>query len=439
MSSSKQLGNKACVASFVENPLGTYYSILDENDPEGLYVLITNQGFFHGNACAPDDAKRFPVVRFPERLSNAALTRLLHRLYTDYHGVFVCAKEGKDFRDELLTAWRSDLTFVGGSLPIGKPNSQKWGIQRSSGLTYASFARKVRADVQLRRCWDLLSVACGRASAFPGGNYEAPCITSFDGLLFTTQQHAYQGLGRHQDIYKDEEPGQMQALACVHPPPPGVRRLGLAISYYPVNVDSWRLFAIALLTRWSTSPDLDLRQSPCLSLGSSGAGPESRRVHGGPTWDKNHVCALDDDALANEIEQLPNELKTLVPSRPRDGMPDAATYLQALGYETFDLAMLKRKRTASGADNLRSLFLSAAASGLAPGSALAQSRFPTSITASFPCLIQRCIRYGAPEKLDSWLMEGGRYRHADTAIQQPSGSAHKRYKKQGTILAFGRR
>ena len=111
--------------------------------------------------------------------------------------------ESAKYGEELVAAWNRDLGFLGGELPNGKPNSSKQGIQRSNGLPYAEFARLIRDNYELRRCWDLLVQACGRESPWPDGNYKGKCVTSFDGILYTTTLHQYQGLPRHVDTYKE--------------------------------------------------------------------------------------------------------------------------------------------------------------------------------------------------------------------------------------------
>ena len=138
----------------------------------------------------------------------------------------------------------------------------------------ARLLRKTKAHAELRRCWRLLALALGRDDPFPApprGASQPAVISSFDGILCTTATDNFKGLQAHTDTYPPPhgETGQLQALAYVHPPPQGVLRLGCAVAFYPAKAHSlWRDYLLALVTRWSTSPDLDLRWSPLPGLGS---------------------------------------------------------------------------------------------------------------------------------------------------------------------------
>ena len=82
----------------------------------------------------------------------------------------------------------------------------------------------------VRRLWDAAAVAVGRPPLFAGDYASAPCCTSFDGVLYTTTEHAYQGLARHVDTFPFET-GQLQCFVVVWPPPSAdVRRLGCALA-----------------------------------------------------------------------------------------------------------------------------------------------------------------------------------------------------------------
>jgi hypothetical protein len=208
---------KNAVVSFVESSVGSVQASLGEHDEPGLYMLMTHQGCYHGNQWATTDGAKFPVIKMAG-YTDAALTELLMRLFSAYNAVFVCVEAGQEYYDQLMAAWKQDLAFLGGSLPPGKPNSRKWGIQRSNGLTYGSFASTVRSNLGIRRVWHLIVTAFGRISPFNGtsaAQLSAPVPTSMDGILFTDDGHNYQTLKRHRDVYKDE-PGQLQALAVVH-------------------------------------------------------------------------------------------------------------------------------------------------------------------------------------------------------------------------------
>ena len=47
--------------------------------------------------------------------------------------------------------------------------------------------------------------------------------------------------------------------------------------------------------------------------------------------------------------------------------------------------------------------------------------------------------YGAPEKIDQWLANGGRRKRAAKTVLQPSGKPGKKLKKQGNLKTFVKR
>ena len=185
-----------------------------------------------------------------------------------HDAVVVAVDCSKGVRNALCRAWQKDLKSLGGMVPSGRPNSSSVGIIRSNGLPFGTFAAKTRAHAELRRCWRVFALALGRDDPFPApvrGASQPAVISSFDGILYTKATDNFTGLKPHTDTYPPPqgETGQLQALAYVHPPPPGVLRLGCAVAFYPTKAHSlWRDYLLALVTRWSTSPDVDLRKSP---------------------------------------------------------------------------------------------------------------------------------------------------------------------------------
>ena len=69
-------------------------------------------------------------------------------------------------------------------------------------------------------------------------------------LCVLTAFPRYKGLQKHTDVYIDE-PGQLQCLVVVHPPPARARRLGFACAFYPPNAELAQDMALALITRWT--------------------------------------------------------------------------------------------------------------------------------------------------------------------------------------------
>ena len=47
--------------------------------------------------------------------------------------------------------------------------------------------------------------------------------------------------------------------------------------------------------------------------------------------------------------------------------------------------------------------------------------------------VARAQKFGAPEKINSWLMAGGRKKRKNEDILQPSGNATKSQKKTGSV------
>ena len=78
------------------------------------------------------------------------------------------------------------------------------------------------------------------------------------------------------------------------------------MSFYRPNDDLVKRMKLALVTRWSTSPDLDLRMSPKPSQGSpakSGCSMEWP-VIGGAFLPRDKAEALDEEELHKEIRKI---------------------------------------------------------------------------------------------------------------------------------------
>ena len=386
-----------------------------------------------GTACPAMPAAISLLIKRPESYTHAQLTNLLSRLQQVYQGVLICVQESEHLRKELLAAWQRDLNFIGGTLPKGLPNSPALGIQSSNGLSYGEFAVKIRGHLQVRRCWNLVVVGAGRRSPFPGGNLLANVVTTFDGLLFTTDTHKYKGLAAHVDSHCGE-PGQWQALAVVHPPPPGVRRLGIALVYYPVNTWTWTSFVQALVTRWRTSPDLGLRQSPRLSLGSQATG-KALRVHGGPYLPKDRLSTLSDEDLLVFCQKLHPRLQALVPAKPDIEMPSIPSFLQAHGFDPISEAQLARERSDVDDNQVRRLYLRVLASGAKPAARFVQL---ANATTEGQLVVDGAIKFGSADKLEMWIGRGGRKRRKPRVVLQPSGHvANWHNKREGTMKSIG--
>ena len=405
-------------------------------DTEGLYVLFFNQGTSHGSQKIKIDAAQLgetvmlPVLFFPENMSDAVLTTQMLRHMHAHNAVVVAVDCSKEVRNALCRAWQRDLDALGGKVPSGSPNSSSVGIIRSNGLPFGTFATKTRAHAELRRCWRLLALVLGRDDPFPApprGVSQPAVINSFDGILYTKATDNFRGLKPHTDAYPPPhgETGQLQALAYVHPPPPGVLRLGCAVAFYPAKAHSlWRDYLLALVTRWSTSPDLDLRNSPLPGLGSKKGRGKHRFVLGGPYLPKKDATKLSDAELQAQALKLPPTLRCL-----------AQAACQCKTTKCTPAEYFKQWRSsahcAEGANKHRWQLLQSV------GKAKANRKgFSANLLRSARDCLNRAQRFGAPEKVNAWLANGGRKRRLTRTVLQPSGHVTKALKKVGHLPAL---
>lgn len=419
-------------ATFVVNNEGrqAHFCPLPGDSP-GLYVLYFNQGATHGSRKITGDEPMLPMIFSPESLSDTMLQQQMLRHWQAHNAVVVRVDSSAKTRDNLVRAWDDDLRQIGGQLPNGKPNSRATGIQRSNGLPFGSFATKTRAHSELRRCWRLLAVVLGRDDPFPkptGGASQPATASSFDGILYTKQTDNFKGLKPHQDAYPPPhgETGQLQALVYVHPTPSGVLRLGCAVAFYPAKDRSlWRDYLLSLVTRWSTSPDVDLRHSPLPGLGSKKGPGKHKIVLGGPRLDKKAAKKLTDAELQATAFNLPEPLRTLAKEasqlktktqKPAQFLKQWRSSASCLG-KTYSKARLKVLKDLGDAKANR-------------------KNTPSNLIRSAHDCTTRAIRFGAPDKLHTWLLHGGRKRRAKTDILQPSGFATKAQKKTGSLSTF---
>ena len=252
-------------------------------------------------------------------------------------------------------------------------------------------------------------------------------ITSFDGILYTKATDNFKGLSPHRDIYPPPhgETGQLQALAYVHPPPPGVLRLGCAVAFYPAKAHSLRrAYLLALVTRWSTSPDLDLRKSPMPSLGSKKGRGKHRFVLGGPYLPKEAATKLSDAELQAQALKLPPTLRCLAQAACQHKTTKCKP-------EEYFKQWRSSAHCAKGANKERWQLLQSIGKGKAD-----RNDFSENLLRSAKDCLNRAHRFGAPEKVNAWLRDGGRKRRLTKTILQPSGHVTKSQKKVGHVLTF---
>ena len=405
-------------------------------DTNGLYVVFFNQGKTHGSkkiridAAERGETAMLPVLFSPESMSDADLKTQMFRHMQAQNAVVVAVDCSKKVRDALCRAWQEDLESIGGKVPSGSPNSSSVGIIRSNGLPFGTFATKTRAHAQLRRCWRLLALALGRDDPFPApprGASHPAVISSFDGILYTKATDNFTGLKPHTDTYPPPygETGQLQALAYVHPPPPGVLRLGCAVAFYPAKAHSlWRDHMLALLTRWSTSPDLDLRRSPLPGFGSRKANGKHKFVLGGPYLPKKEATKLSDAELQAQALKLPPTLRCLAQAACQNKTTNCKP-------EEYFKQWRSSGYCAEGVNKERWQVLESVGKGKAN-----RNDFSANLLRSAKDCLNRAHRFGAPEKVNAWLRNGGRKRRLTKTILQPSGHVTKVQKKVGHVLTF---
>jgi len=266
-------------------------------------------------------------------------------------------------------------------------------------------------------------------------------LCSFDGMLVTADADDYKGLPAHVDVYEDE-PGQLQALVVLFPPPKGFRRVGVACSFYPPGSSFlWRQQALAMVSRWSTSPDMDLRRSPLPALGSKPR-EGGHTVLGGPFLPKAETESLTDSQLKAHIGKVPKYLRDFLPSQPKadPGTTELARLSQyLLEHGVLPLSGKKLEQAVasrSGDADVRPLFFRAVAGGMEPTTRASRDLFSTSVLRAGRGVIGRAINYGAPEKLALWSKAGGRCKRKRGNVPQPSGRVTKRQKKTGNVKAL---
>ena len=355
----------------------------------------------------------------PENMSDAVLQTQMLRHFHYHNAVVVAVDCSKEVRNALCEAWQRDLNSLGGDVPAGSPNSSRVGMIRSNGLPFGMFATKTRAHAGLRRCWRLLALGLGRDDPFPAppsGATQPAVATSFDGILYTKASDQYKGLKPHMDAYPPPhgETGQLQALAYVHPPPPGVLRLGCAVAFYPAKAHSlWRDHLLALVTRWSTSPDVGLRRSPLPGLGSKRGPGKHRFVLGGPYLAIKNAKKLSDAELQAHALKLPARLRDLAEAvcqhKPKACKPEA-----------YFKRWRSSARCAKGANKERWRLLHSVGRAKAN-----RKQYSSNLLRSAKDCLNRAHRFGAPEKVNAWLSKGGRKRRATQTILQPSGHVTK--------------
>ena len=150
--------------------------------------------------------------------------------------------------------------------------------------------------------------------------------------------------------------------------------------------------------------------SPLPSLGSNKPA-EGWRVVGGKVWPKDEVLKMTTEERKSCIQQLPEYLIATLPVCAVQEVSTRESWLQKHGFAPLSGVALARALVKVADDReIRVLFLRAMAGGLLPKSADARKYFAYgrgSILQIGPEMIDRSIKFGAPEKLQRWAEEGG--------------------------------
>ena len=390
------------------------------NDP-CICVTLLQQNRYHGNCVMPSSSETgLPICRAVEIMSLVELVRYCTAMFEAY-GCIGATVGDKAQWQMACKLWTEDMKVTKG-LAKGLPNSQEIGIQRAHGIAYGTFAHFLRSLAPLRKLWCAAAMAFGRDPLGP----EAEWLTSFDGTLATANDHDYKGLYPHIDV-EIGEPGHITALAVLHPAPRGYRRVGQAIQWYKNTLTLWRQQCIGLLTKWSMSPDMDMRNTPYPSLGSK---KEHGKVLGGDVMSKDAASKLSDEDLLDCISKLPAYLKESLPPKPA---ADDRTDAQWLVDHGWIPVKPNAKRFAMDTDP-RGAFIRAIAFGMTANSA--RRFFSPNIADEGFMVLQKARDFSAPEKMELWRRAGGRHRRHRATILQPSGVVGKKRKKNGNLKAL---
>ena len=218
----------------------------------------------------------------------------------------------------------------------------------------------------------------------------------------------FKGLPGHADVFP-HEPGQIVGVVTMHPPPPGLLRLAIGVAFYRnQSAELWRRMARSALTRWSTSPDIDLRTSPLLSLGAKPPpkqlGVPDWPVLGGPFWPRSEVDAWTDAQLETHLVKLAPYLRATLPPRPTQrATPSVEEFLQ----ERCDIEPV----TALARLNVRRLGIrGSAVACLAGGLAIQGERahFEYHLADAATKMVAKAHLFDAPEKVRLWIRQQGR-------------------------------
>lgn len=135
------------------------------------------------------------------------------------------------------------------------------------------------------------------------------------------------------------------------------------MAFYRPTRELCRKIAEALVTRYSASPDVDLRWSPLPGLGNPKRPKKGWPILGGPCLTKAQVQDKNYKELQCHVKLLDLHLRSLLPKRPRFNLPSAARCVKKSGCEALSGAWLQKKCDVCEEKGQRELVLKAVAGG----------------------------------------------------------------------------
>lgn len=332
------------------------------------------------------------------------------------------------------------LRPLGGDVPKGLPNSQAEGMHRGNGLPWAPFAASMQNLGNVLAIAKMAGVFAGRYSMDVAK--QSDFIVVPGPFLYTTSEHlAYKSnKNTHNDV-KPGDPFNIRILAVLANAQSAqqsarVLRAGCVFSLYLRSSALWRSTVEAMLSK-------NMGRPPNVTLGSGKAALTQRRrkqvdfvLAGGAIATLEEARSWSDEKLQVEFQKLPTSLKKLAgrapPERKRK-VSDEISQTQWLtqgGYAAAqsiaELAQMKDRGLPVRAVALHALAGNILMSGSEGRSVVSSTTYNTAKS-----VVDHSLRHLAPEKLHSFVAEGGSKGHRGKNRQKSTfhaarGSTHRK-------------